>query len=121
VREALRARGLEQPWIVYGTNVYTVRLAELIEKWPSMGLRVPLLISEYSPTGFAPADRPAALVAMSQVVEQRPEYVLGGSVYAWTTEGIDVIDRVYGLVDSSGLPVDGALDALRRAYGNQAP
>jgi hypothetical protein len=53
---------------------------------------------------------------MTRAIEDRPTYVLGGSVYTWSTAGLDPIDRVYGLVDESALPVDGSLDALRRAY-----
>jgi len=116
IRQALRANGLEQPWMVYGINVYTFRLADLIENWPTAGMRVPLLISEYGATGFSPADRPGALLAMSRLIDRHPEYVLGGVVYAWTTQGIDVIDRVYGLVDENGVPVDGTLDAIRRKH-----
>jgi hypothetical protein len=116
VKEVFRARGLEQPWFVYGCNVYTSRLDELMASWPSTGMRVPLFISEYSPTGYAPADRPGALVLMTRAIEDRPTYVLGGSVYTWSTAGLDPIDRVDGLVDESALPVDGSLDALRRAY-----
>ncbi|HZU07746.1 MAG TPA: glycoside hydrolase family 2 TIM barrel-domain containing protein [Chloroflexota bacterium] len=116
VRAALVARGLEQPWMVYGANIFTFRLRELIEGWPSRGLRVPLLISEYGPTGFAPEDRPAALVAMWDIIRQYRAYVLGGAIYAWTTEGIEAIDRVYGLVDDAGQPVDGALAAIAARY-----
>jgi hypothetical protein len=116
VRDALRARSIEQPWFVYGANVYTFRLGELITNWPDAGFRVPLFISEYSPTGFSATDRPSALVEMARTVERQPQYVLGGSIYAWTTRSNDVVDRVYGLVDESGLPVDGSLEALRRAY-----
>ena len=57
---------------------------------------------------------------MWDIVRQHDAYVLGGAVYAWTTEGIERIDApfndwVFGLVDGDGRPVDGALDALRAA------
>jgi len=116
LRLALVDRGLEQPWLVYGANIFTFRLREMIDAWPDRGLRVPLFISEYGPTGYAPADRPGALVAMWDLIRQHRDYVLGGSIYAWTTNGIEAIDRVYGLVDDDGQPVDGALDAIAQRY-----
>jgi Glycosyl hydrolases family 2, TIM barrel domain len=116
VRQALVDRGLEQPWLVYGANIFTFRLRELVEGWPERGLRVPLLISEYGPTGYAPADRPGAMLGMWDLIRQHREYVLGGSIYAWTTDGIEAIDRVYGLVDDDGQPVDGALAAIADRY-----
>ncbi len=120
LRVALVDRGLEQPWLVYGANIFTFRLRELLDAWPDRGLKVPLLISEYGPTGYAPPDRPGALVAMWDIIRQHRDYVLGGSIYAWTTDGIEAIDRVYGLVDDDGQPVDGALDAIAERYAATA-
>jgi len=116
LEQALIAHGLEEPWVVYGANIFTPRVSELIRDWPERGLRIPLLISEYGPTGYAPTDRPAALVSMWDMIRQGRDYVLGGSIYAWTTEGIEAIDRVYGLVDDDGEPVDGALAAIGRRF-----
>jgi hypothetical protein len=44
------------------------------------------------------------------------DYVLGGSIYGWTTDGIEAIDRVYGLTNADGQPVDGALAAIARRF-----
>jgi hypothetical protein len=118
VRLALAERGLEQPWMVYGANIFTFRLHDLIAEWPERGLRVPLLISEYGPTGYAAADRPGAMVAMWNAIRQKEsrDYVLGGSIYGWATDGIEAIDRVYGLTDADGHPVDGALAAIAERF-----
>lgn len=120
LRQELVGRGLEQSWIVYGANIFTVRLQQLIEDWPNQGLHVPLLISEYGPTGFGPEARPGMLAAMWDMVREGRSYVLGGSIYAWTTEGIEATDRVYGLVDDSGQPVDGALAGIAERFGARA-
>src|SRR5262249_43813750 len=92
------------------------RLSELIRDWPDRGLRIPLLISEYGPTGYTPVDRPTALVSMWDMIRQGRDYVLGGAIYAWATEGIEAIDRGDGLVDEDGEPVDGALGAIGRRF-----
>jgi hypothetical protein len=118
VLRVLVDRGLEQPWMVYGANIFTFRMRDLVAGWPDRGLRVPLVISEYGPTGYAPADRPSALVAMWNIIRQKPSraYVLGGSIYGWATDGIEAIDQVYGLTDADGRPVDGTLAAIARRF-----
>jgi beta-galactosidase/beta-glucuronidase len=116
VRVALQAHDLEQPWMVYGANIFTFRLRELIDAWPDRGLRVPLMISEYGPTGYGPADRPGSMLAMWELIRQGRRYVLGGSIYGWQTDGIEAIDRVYGLVDDDAQPVDGTLAAIAERF-----
>jgi beta-galactosidase/beta-glucuronidase len=120
VRDALRERGLEQPWMVYGTNAFSFRLGEILDNWPAADFRVPLLVSEFGLVNYPPAERAEGLARMWDIVRRHEAYVLGGSVYAWTTEGIERLDglftdRVFGLVDGDARPVDGALDALRAA------
>ena len=36
--------------------------------------------------------------------------------YVWATNGPEDLDRVFGLVDPSGTPTDGALAALSAEY-----
>ena len=120
VRDALRARDLEQPWVIYGTNTFSFRLGELLDNWPTADFRVPLLVSEFGLVSYPRPERPEGLARMWEIIRQHEAYVLGGSVYAWTTEGIERIegpftDYVFGLVDGDARPVDGALDALRAA------
>jgi len=43
-------------------------------------------------------------------------WVLGGAVYAWTTDGPEEVDRVFGLVDADGNPVDGAFATVGSFY-----
>lgn len=61
IRDALLRDGKPRPWFVYGTNVYTKRLAEVIQNWPTQGLDAPLLVSEFSPGGVGEAARPTML------------------------------------------------------------
>lgn len=125
VRDALRARGLEQPWMVYGTNTFSFHLGEILDNWPAADFRVPLLVSEFGLVDYPRAERPEGLARMWGIVRQHDAYVLGGSVYTWTTEGIERVegpftDYVFGLVDGDARPVDGALDALRAALSAPA-
>ena len=116
IRDALLRDGKARPWFVYGTNTYTPRLEEVIRQWPSQGLDVPLLVSEFSPGGVAPADRPHMFGAFWSMIRARPDMVLGGVVYTWATEGPEDLDRIFGLTDPDGRPVDGSLVALRRLF-----
>ena len=59
-------------------------------------------------------------------IRAHPKRVLGGVVYTWATRGPEDLDRVFGLTDESGAPVDGSLAALGRLFkedvlGTRAP
>ncbi|MCC6174567.1 MAG: hypothetical protein IT305_04610 [Chloroflexi bacterium] len=116
IRDALQRDGKPRPWFVYGTNVYTPRLADVIRNWPTRGLDAPLLVSEFAPGGVAPADRPRMLAQYWGMIRAQPDRVIGGVVYTWATEGPEDLDRVFGLTDPNGKPVDGSLSALRRLF-----
>ena len=105
-----------RPWFIYGVNVYTPRLAEILAKWPSQGWDVPLMVSEFAPGGMSPADRPEGFRSMWKMIRAAGGWVLGGAVYAWTTDGPEEIDRVFGLVDAGGTPVDGAFNTIGAVY-----
>jgi hypothetical protein len=117
VREAIAADAQARPWFVYGINVYTPRLRSMIETWPTVGFDTPLFVSEFAPGGLSAQDRPAGLRDMWDVVQSFDDRVLGGAVYAWTIDGPEEVDRVFGLVNSEGSAVDGALGAVARMYG----
>ncbi len=119
MREALQRDGKHRSWFVYGTNVYTQRLAEVIEKWPEQGLDAPLLVSEFSPGGVGPSERPQMLGWYWSTIRKHPQRVIGGVVYTWATRGPEDLDRVFGLTDEAGRPVDGSLAALRRLFRDQ--
>lgn len=112
----VQARPAARPWLVYGANVYTRRIAEVIERWPSRGLDAPLLVSEFSPGGAGESDRPQMLGWYWATIRAHPERVLGGVVYTWATRGPEDLDRVFGLTDENGAPVDGSLTALRELF-----
>jgi hypothetical protein len=116
IRQALLRDGKRRPWFIYGTNVYTQRLAEVIKNWPSQGLDAPLLVSEFSPGGVGPAERPRMLGWYWSTIRAHPERVIGGVVYTWATAGPEDLDRIFGLTDEAGRPVDGSLAALRRLF-----
>lgn len=110
-----------RPWFVYGTNVYTSRISQVIERWPTQGLDAPLLVSEFSPGGAGESDRPTMLRWYWSTIRAHPERVLGGVVYTWATRGPEDLDRVFGLTDESGAPVDGSLAALQQVFRPDAP
>jgi Glycosyl hydrolases family 2, TIM barrel domain len=112
IRDGLRERGLEQPWMVYGVNAFTFRLQDILAHWPAADFRVPLLVSEFGLMDYPLAERPTGLGRMWEIIRQYDAYVLGGAVYAWTTRGIELTDAQYGLVDEQGQPTDGALATL---------
>lgn len=116
IRTALRRDGKPRPWFIYGTNAYTERIQEVIRRWPEQGIDAPLLVSEFAPGGVGPADRPSKLAWFWSVIRSRPEMVLGGVVYTWATQGPEDLDRVFGLTDPDGHPIDGSVDALARLF-----
>ena len=120
LRQALQKDGTHRPWFIYGTNVYTERLAEVIERWPTQGLDAPLLVSEFSPGGVGATERPAMLGWYWSIIRAHPKRVIGGVVYTWATSGPEDLDRIFGLTDESGAPVDGSLAALRRLFREDA-
>ncbi|MFH1486722.1 MAG: hypothetical protein ABIH46_11680, partial [Chloroflexota bacterium] len=116
LREALKADGVHRPWLVYGMNFFTLRVAEVVRDWSKKGMDVPLAISEFAPSGLIHEDRPNGYVKLWRAFAGHSNLVLGGFAYVWSTEGPEAIDRVMGLVDDEGLPVDGSLDALRKVF-----
>jgi beta-galactosidase/beta-glucuronidase len=120
IRDNLLRNGVRRPWFAYGANVYSPRLAEILRDWPRQGLDVPLLVSEYSPGGTGPRDRPDGLRTMWGTIRSYPDWVIGGAVYTWTTEGPEELDRIFGLVDASGRPRDGTLAAVAEVYRREA-
>ena len=115
-RQALLQDGVPRPWFVYGTNVYTQKLADVIDRWPTEGVDAPLLVSELSPGGSGPAERPGMFGWYWSTIRAHPQRVIGGVVYTWTTQGPEDLDRVFGLTDGNGVPVDGSIDALRQLF-----
>jgi hypothetical protein len=115
-RAALQHDGKPRPWFIYGMNVYTQRLEADINNWPNQGVDAPLLISEFSPGGVGPDDRPGMFAWYWQTIRAHPERVLGGVVYTWATQGPEDLDRVFGLTDADGNPVDGSVDALGHLF-----
>jgi hypothetical protein len=113
--------GGSRPWLVYGANVYSAaRLQDVIAKWPNQWPGRALLISEFAPGGMGPSNRPIGFQQEWHVIRSRPGVVLGGLAYTWATNGPEDLDRVFGLVDPSGVPTDGALAALAAAYSADA-
>lgn len=109
--------GKQRPWLVYGANVYSdTRLEQIVGQWPEQWIGGPLLISEFAPAGQGPDTRALGYQRDWQRIRARPDVVLGGFAYTWATNGPEDLDRVFGLVDASGLPRDGALAALSDAY-----
>jgi hypothetical protein len=91
-------------------------MKDAIADWPKKGLDVPIVISEFAPAGFGRGDRPAGYHRMWSIVRARPELVLGAAPYVWSVDGPEPADRLFGLTDSGGQPVDTTLQTLRDLY-----
>ncbi len=98
--------------MIYGMTAFTFRLQSILDDWPTADFRVPLLVSEFGLVDYPLPQRADGLVRMWSIVRQHDAYVLGGAVYAWTTQGIETTDTQFGLVDARGQPIDGSLAAL---------
>jgi hypothetical protein len=116
----LRRDGVARPWLIYGANVYTPRIQQIVRDWSAQTLNAPILVSEFAATGMSAQDRPRRMEWFWKVIRSRPSMVLGGVVYTWSTNGPEDLDRVFGLTDSNGQPVDGSVDALSRMFQSRA-
>lgn len=120
VKEVLLGDGVHRPWFVYGGNFFTNRICEALPNWPNEGIDIPMLVSEFEPSGASPSDRPKGYIHMLRCIFKQPAYVLGAFAYVWTTDGPETLDQVMGLVDDRGQPVDGSLRALATAFRNES-
>lgn len=119
LRDALQNDGARRPWFVYGVNFFTNRICEALPDWPSKGMDVPLVVSEFAPSGLGRDDRPKGYLHMLRCITGQYPSVLGAFVYVWSTSGPEAIDRTMGLVDSEGHPVDRSFWAIGRAFKHQ--
>src|ERR1700730_4432503 len=71
---------------------------------------------EHTPSQVAPIGPtdPTGYQQNWSVIRSRPDVVLGGLAYTWATNGPEELDRVFGLVDGSGVPTDGSAAASAR-------
>ncbi|MDP2727781.1 MAG: glycoside hydrolase family 2 TIM barrel-domain containing protein [Dehalococcoidia bacterium] len=116
IRDALRKDGVRRSWFVYGVNFFTFRICEALPSWPKRDFDVPVIVSEFAPSGLGPGDRPKGYLRMLKCIMKEQPLVLGGFAYVWTTSGPEAIDRVMGLVDGEGRPVDRSLGVLKKAF-----
>src|SRR5262249_33988424 len=117
---ALAARPAARPWLVYGVNAYTPRLAEILDNWPDRGVPTSLLVSEVAPLDAARGERADRFREILHTIRARSGHVLGGAVYVWSDDGPEEVDRAFGLVDAGGTPLDDALDAITALYHEEA-
>lgn len=120
-REAFEAAGVTPEGFVFGMNFYTPRIAEALTDWAAHGFDVPVLISEFAPAGVPPSARADALQYMWSLIRPHERFVLGAAPYAWTIDGPEAVDRIFGLTDGQGRPVDPALGVLQRIYRGPVP
>jgi hypothetical protein len=117
---AIEATPGDRPWLIYGVNAYTPRLEEILQTWPDRRIPTSLLVSEFAPLNAPRGQRDAAFRDIWAVIRSYSRYVLGGSVYVWSTDGPETVDQQFGLVDERGVPVDGALDVISELYTTTA-
>jgi hypothetical protein len=108
----------DRPWLIYGVNAYTPRLAEILGHWPAHHIPTSVLVSEFAPLHASRGQRAHLYRELWQVIRTFPAFVVGGAVYVWSTDGPEAVDRQFGLVDEHGAPVDDALDAIADLYSS---
>ncbi len=116
LRDALRKDGVPRPWLVYGVNFFTLRICDALQSWPKRDFDSPVIVSEFAPSGLRPEDRPKGYIKMLKCIAKENPSLLGAFAYVWATTGPEAIDRVMGLVNQEGQPVDQSLTALGKAY-----
>ncbi len=110
-----------RPWILYGMNVYSLRLEELLDDWPSYNLDRPLFISEFGAEPEWTGGRAMGYVDMWRIIRAHSEYVLGGAPYVWTTSGPEPVDEKWGLMDMQAKPVDDTFNQLAQEWHRIVP
>lgn len=116
LRQALAEAEQSRPWLVYGIDVFTLRLEQTLADWPQKGWDGPLLVSAFGPLGLYPADRPFGYLRMWETIRRHPDFTLGGFAYAWTTAGANLMDQAFGLFEDDGSPADDSFDALSAMF-----
>lgn len=115
-KSAMAKDRVKRSWFIYGMNIFTFRIEQVMENWPKKEFDVPILISEFGPTGMNAKDRPGAYRRMWGAIKKRLDMALGGFVYTWSIKGPEPLDRVFGLLNERGEPVDGTVDALAEQF-----
>jgi hypothetical protein len=113
---ALKRDGRARPWLIYGANAYTPRIEQIVRNWSAETLGAPIIFSEFSPSGLSAQDKAFSFHWFWKVIRSRPSMVLGGVVYTWSRVGPEDLDRVFGLTDGAGQPVDDSVAALTRLF-----
>lgn len=110
--------GVSRPWLLYGMNIYTPRIDQILSGWPSGGLDKPLFVTEFGPNEFSDySERTDTYLAMWRSIRSHPGYVLGGAPYVWMAPGPEPVDSFYGLMDAeTASPVDDTFGMLTAEF-----
>lgn len=119
ISRVLRGNAPARPWLLYGTNVYTLGIERILDAWPSYELDRPLFVTEFGAEPDETGGRADGYVAMWQMIRGHPDYVLGGAPYAWTTAGPEPTDSIWGLMDANSRPVDDTFERLASEWRNE--
>lgn len=114
------ANPANRPWLIYGVNAYTPRLAAILGNWPGNHTPTSLLVSEFAPLNVPRGQRADLYREIWGFIRSFPAFVVGGAVYVWSMDGPEAVDQELGLVDERGAPVDDALDTIADLYTTTA-
>jgi hypothetical protein len=115
-REAFAEAQVPLDGFIFGMNFYTPRVEEVLAEWPAHQFEVPVFVSEFAPAGWSPSERARGFQDMWARVRTHEQLALGAAPYVWSTEGPEAVDRIFGLTDETGRPVDETLAELQRIY-----
>lgn len=106
----------ERPWLLYGMNIYSLELERILDEWPAWEIDRPLFITEFGADPSWEGGRALNYVSMWRMIRSHPDFALGGAPYAWTTEGPEPVDKIWGLMDSNSQPVDETFHQLSQDW-----
>ncbi len=114
--QVLKESDQPRPWLVYGLDVFTLRLGQTLQDWDRTGWPGPVVVSAFGPLGLYPADRPVGYLRMWRSIRKHSHLVLGGFAYVWTTAGAHPMDQAFGLFEDDGSPADASFDTLATVF-----
>ncbi|TAK34630.1 MAG: hypothetical protein EPO21_08985 [Chloroflexota bacterium] len=116
LKAALETSPQHRPWLVYGVNFFTYRICNALRDWDQKGLDVPLMVSEFAPSGLSRDDRARGYRRMWQCIADSNSKAMGGFAYVWSVNGPEAIDRSLGLVNADNGPTDNSFQFLSEDF-----
>src|SRR5579871_1489443 len=73
IARLLQRSGDPRPWLLYGMNVYSLALGDMLQRWPENGLDKPLFVSEFGAEAYWFGSRATGYVNMWRTIRSFPD------------------------------------------------